>query len=160
MTRSLFALAALALVACSSQPAAKHDDAPTVRSQTEGPKVIITGDQGELVVSVEVVSTPATIERGLMWREYLAPDAGMLFLMPGEERDWSFWMKNTLIPLDMIFITGSMTIAGIVENTEPRTLTERKAGAPSRYVLEVNGGWAATHHVKAGARVRFVGVPQ
>ena len=160
MTRLLFALAALALVGCSSRPAAKHDDAPTVRPPTEGPKVVITGDQGELVVSVEVVSTPATIERGLMWREYLAPDAGMLFLMPGEERDWSFWMRNTLIPLDMIFITGSMTIAGIVENAEPRTETERKAGAPSRYVLEVNGGWSATHHVKPGARVRFVGVPQ
>lgn len=160
MTRFLFALGSLLSVACSSQPAAKHDDAPPVRQQADGPKVAITSDQGELVVSVEVVSTPATIERGLMWREYLAPDAGMLFLMPGEERDWSFWMRNTLIPLDMIFITGGLTVAGIVENAEPRTETERKAGAPSRYVLEVNGGWAATHHVKAGARVRFVGVPQ
>jgi len=67
-------------------------------------------------------------------------------------------MQNTLIPLDMIFIKADYTVAGIVENAEPRTETLRKVGVPSVYVLEVNGGWTAAHHVVAGAKVRFENV--
>ena len=109
-------------------------------------------------MSVEVVATHATIERGLMYREHLPPDQGMLFLM-NEERQWTFWMHNTLIPLDMIFITRDMTIAGIVENAAPRTDDLRKVDGVSFYVLEVNGGYCAAHKVVAGAKVRFDGVP-
>jgi uncharacterized membrane protein (UPF0127 family) len=82
----------------------------------------------------------------------------MLFLM-GEESVHAFWMRNTLIPLDMIFIAKNMTIAGIVENAEPRTDTLRQVQAPSTYVLEVVGGYCAAHKVSAGATVRFEGVP-
>jgi hypothetical protein len=77
----------------------------------------------------------------------------------GEEKEWSFWMRNTLIPLDMLFITGDLKVAGIVERAEPRTETLRTVHKPSLYVLEVNGGWAAAHGVTAGATVRFDGVP-
>ena len=119
--------------------------------------VAIETAQGEVNVTVEVVATRPKIERGLMFREHLPPDAGMLFLMGGET-DHTFYMRNTLIPLDMIFITKDMTIAGIVERAEPRTETLRSVGAPSLYVLEVNGGWTAAHQVKSGAKVRFVRV--
>lgn len=123
------------------------------------PKVHLSSPAGDVVVEVEVVSTPAQIERGLMFREHLPPDQGMLFLMK-EERNWPFWMRNTLIPLDMMFIAGDMTIAGIVENAEPRTDTLREVGRPSRFVLEVNGGFCAAHKIAAGAKVRFDGVPR
>src|SRR5262245_26903223 len=63
-------------------------------------------------VAVEVVSTPETLARGLMYRTDLADGRGMLFVFP-EESDHRFWMKNTLIPLDMIFIAADATIAGI-----------------------------------------------
>jgi uncharacterized protein len=109
---------------------------------------------GDAKVTVEVVATEAKIEKGLMYREHLPPDGGMLFLM-GTEYDWKFYMRNTLIPLDMIFIGKDMTIAGIVANAEPRTETLRSVGKPSLYVLEVNAGWAAAHKVQAGAKVRF-----
>ena len=122
------------------------------------PKVFLSTPQGDLAVAVEVVATAAKIERGLMYREHLPPDQGMLFLM-NEERTWSFWMRNTLIPLDMIFIAKNMTIAGIVENAEPRTETLREVELPSLYVLEVNGGYCAARKVTAGAKVRFEGVP-
>jgi uncharacterized membrane protein (UPF0127 family) len=82
----------------------------------------------------------------------------MLFLMR-EERQWTFWMHNTLIPLDMIFITRDLTIAGVVENAAPRTEDLRKVDGVSLYVLEVNGGYCAAHKVVAGAKVRFDGVP-
>jgi uncharacterized membrane protein (UPF0127 family) len=122
------------------------------------PKVYLSTPQGDLTVSVEIVATEAKIERGLMYREHLPPDDGMLFLMR-EDRIWSFWMRNTLIPLDIIFITKNMTIAGISENAEPRTETLREVDKTSLYVLEVNGGYCAAHKVTAGAKVRFEGVP-
>ncbi|HEY0192409.1 MAG TPA: DUF192 domain-containing protein [Kofleriaceae bacterium] len=122
------------------------------------PKVYLSSPSGDATVSVEVVSTPATIERGLMYREHLPPDQGMLFFM-GKEQPWSFWMHNTLIPLDMLFIKADMTVAGVVENAAPRTDDLRKVDAPSLYVLEVNGGYCAAHKITAGAQVRFEGMP-
>lgn len=122
------------------------------------PKVYLATPGGEVVVDVEVVATEAKIEKGLMFRQHLPVDAGMLFLM-GREHPWSFWMRNTLIPLDMIFIGKDMTIAGIVENAQPLTETLRKVDKPSLYVLEVNGGWTKQQGVVAGAQVRFENVP-
>jgi uncharacterized protein len=145
------------LLACSS--GSRRDDAKPqtdlpAKPSTPPATVTLTTPQGDIPVQVEVVQSPAKLQQGLMYREHLPADAGMLFLM-GAESDHAFFMKNTLIPLDMIFITKDMTIAGIVENAEPKTLTLRKVGALSSYVLEVNGGWTAAHHVTAGAKVRF-----
>jgi uncharacterized membrane protein (UPF0127 family) len=141
--------------------ACQHDDGPhtmpppeVAKPSVNGAKVVITTPSGDLSVNVEVVSTDAKIERGLMYREHLPPDDGMLFLLP-IEKDWSFWMHNTLIPLDIIFIRKDMTIAGFVANAEPRTDTLRKVGEPSVYVLEVNGGYCAQHGVAAQQKVRF-----
>jgi uncharacterized membrane protein (UPF0127 family) len=122
------------------------------------PMVYLTSAKGEVPVKVEVVATEAKIERGLMWREHLPLDAGMLFMM-GESRVWTFWMKNTLIPLDMIFIAQDMTVAGIVENAEPLTETLRKVDKPSFYVLEVNGGFTKQTGITAGSKVRFENLP-
>jgi uncharacterized membrane protein (UPF0127 family) len=66
-------------------------------------------------------------------------------------------MSNTLIPLDMIFIGRDMKVVGVVEKATPRSTKLRSVGAPSLYVLEVNGGWAAAHGIDAGAAVRFEG---
>ena len=139
---------------------------PTSPTSTSGaaatgsamPKVYLSTPQGELAVEVEVVSSEAKIQRGLMFREHLPPDQGMLFLMR-QEQVWPFWMHNTLIPLDLVFIAKDFTIAGIVENAEPRTDTLRQVEQPSLYVLEVNGGYAAAHKLTRGAKVRFDGVP-
>lgn len=151
------------LGACSNNAKAKHDAPPTTPSEAAvdvaSAKVWLTGPAGEIPVTVEVVATPPKIMKGLMYREHLGIENGMLFLMP-EETDHTFYMRNTLIPLDMIFIARDMTIAGIVENAEPRTETLRRVGKPSLYVLEVNGGWTAAKQIKAGAKVRFEGVTQ
>ncbi|HTR49216.1 MAG TPA: DUF192 domain-containing protein [Kofleriaceae bacterium] len=113
---------------------------------------------GNATVEVEIVATEAKIERGMMYRQHLPPDAGMLFLMD-KEFDWSFWMRNCLIPLDLLFITKGMTVAGIVANAKPGIDDLLKVGVPSLYVLEVNGGWSAGHHVASGAPVKFENVP-
>ena len=123
-----------------------------------GPKVFVSSAKGDVQVNVEVVQTEAKIEKGLMFRQHLPLDAGMLFLM-GNEKEWPFWMRNTLIPLDMLFIDHAMNVVGIVENAEPLTESLRTVGKPSLYVLEVNGGWAKSHAVAAGAKVRFENLP-
>ena len=89
-----------------------------------------------------------------MYRDHLPYDAGMLFLM-GNDAVWAFYMRNTFIPLDMIFIARDLTVAGVVPNAQPCTETLRSIHKPSSYVLEVNGGWAATHQITTGAKVRL-----
>ncbi|MBL0219303.1 MAG: DUF192 domain-containing protein [Myxococcales bacterium] len=117
-------------------------------------RVAIHTVSGEAIVTVEVADTKPVINKGLMDRRDLGAERGMLFFM-GKERDWSFWMHDTLIPLDMIFITTDLTVAGVVHDAQPQTETSRKVGAISLYVLEVNAGWSAAHGVETGARVRF-----
>lgn len=167
-------VSAATVAACSNSTKTKHDDAPTGASHgsahdpapPEAPsaKVYLTGAQGEVPVTVEVVATVPKIMKGLMYREHLPVDRGMLFLMAvmteGKEDDHAFYMRNTLIPLDMIFIKKDLTIAGIVENAEPRTETLRRVGTPSLYVLEVNGGFTAQRGIKPGSKVRFEGVSE
>ncbi|HYO57276.1 DUF192 domain-containing protein [Archangium sp.] len=108
-------------------------------------------------VDVEVAATPETRTRGLMWRKELPAGQGMLFIFPEEEVQ-GFWMRNTLIPLDMLFINSAGKIVGIVERAEPRTLTSRSVGVPGRYVLEVPGGWCQANGITRGGTARFQGL--
>jgi uncharacterized protein len=129
---------------------------PPQNHEPDAPRPTVTFGSNA-TVRVEVVDTEPTIERGLMYREFMPPDDGMLFLLD-KEQVWSFWMRNTLISLDIIFITRQMTVAGVSANAEPKTDTLRSVGVPSLYVVEVNAGWCAAHHVKAGDPVRFDGL--
>lgn len=109
-------------------------------------------------VEVEVARTPAQTHRGLMFRRELAPNAGMLFQFP-RSRHLTFWMRSTLIRLDMIFITSDMRVLGVVENATPETDDLRSVEGDSQFVLEVNGGFAREHGIAAGTTVRFEAVP-
>jgi uncharacterized membrane protein (UPF0127 family) len=135
------------LVACAALVACTH-----------GPRVVVHAAQGPVTVAVEIANTPTSRERGLMYRKDLAPDAGMLFLFPHEE-PLEFWMKNTPLPLDMIFIDTARTIVGVVADTKPFSTQARGVGKPSRYVLEVHAGFCAKHSIAAGDKVDFVEVP-
>ena len=124
------------------------------------PKVIITTETSrELPFEVEIADTPAKRELGLQYRRELAENRGMLFLF-AEEREQTFWMKNTPIPLDMIFINQDHKIVGIVEQAVPFSLDSRSVAAPSRFVLEINGGLARGYGIQPGDRVRFEGVAE
>ncbi|ATB37387.1 hypothetical protein CYFUS_002809 [Cystobacter fuscus] len=112
---------------------------------------------GVQVVDVEVAATPDTRSRGLMWRKELPEGQGMLFIFPDEEVQ-RFWMRNTLIPLDMIFINSAGRVVGIIENAAPRSLVQRFVSEPGRYVLEVPGGWSRKVGLARGGHVRFEGV--
>ena len=87
-----------------------------------------------------------------MYRRSMADDRGMLFQLDGR-RDHTFWMHNTCIPLDMMFVDDDGVIVGIVEGAAPLTDTTRSVGCPSSFVLEVNGGWTRKHGVKPGQKL-------
>lgn len=111
------------------------------------------------VVRVEIARTTPDRARGLMFRRELPADHGMLFLFEDTSVQ-TFWMRNTLIPLDIIFLGEDRRVVGVVANAEPRTETPRTVGKPSRYVVEVAGGEAAAHGVGAGTRAVFLGVEE
>ena len=121
-----------------------------------GPRAVLESGGKTLVVQVELADTPEKRERGLMFRKELADGKGMLFLFD-EEGEHSFWMKDTLIPLDLIFVDSAGRVTGIVSRARPLTL-EPRIGGPSLMVLEVPGGWASEHGVRAGDRMRVEGL--
>ncbi len=139
----------------STDPSAQDYVAPPL---PRGKVVLEDAFGARHVVDVEIAATAESRARGLMWRTSLDAGKGMLFVFPVEDH-LGFWMKNTLIPLDMIFIGADRRIVGIVKNAEPKTLTSRSVGRPSKYVLEVPGGWSDRIGLKVGAVVQLEGVP-
>jgi len=122
------------------------------------PQVTIATEGGrQLTFQVEVADTPAKRELGLQYRRDLALDRGMIFLFPAESGH-SFWMKNTPIPLDIIFISKDRKIVGIVEQAVPFSTESRSVPGASQFVLEINGGLSERYGIKAGDTVQFHGL--
>ncbi|MBW7910546.1 MAG: DUF192 domain-containing protein [Alphaproteobacteria bacterium] len=117
------------------------------------PLSIVKEDGTRETFSVEVAETMVQLQMGLMHRTEMPKDAGMLFYFGGGEGIVSFWMKNTLIPLDMIFIRGDGVIVNIHENAEPKSLASVSSRFPTMAVLEVNGGEARARGIEIGNRV-------
>ncbi len=113
---------------------------------------------GATPLAVEGAADDASREKGLMFRTAVPEGRGMLFVFAGSAPR-TFWMKNTLVPLDMVFIGPDLRILGVVENAEPRTLTPRRVEGSAQYVLEVAGGTAYARGWQAGDRVELHGVP-
>jgi uncharacterized protein len=113
----------------------------------------IATSTGEHSFQVEIAKDDATRERGLMDRRYMAADRGMLFEFD-RDAPAAFWMKNTYIPLDMIFIARSGLVTRIVANAEPLSERVIPSGGPCAAVLELNGGTAAAIGLKVGDKIR------
>jgi len=146
--RLLLALASMLVAAGAGAPMA----AAGLQTFPRGEVTIVTADGGRHDFTVEEARTPAQRSQGLMYRPRLAPEAGMLFIY---EKDWpvAMWMKNTRIPLDMLFIARDGRIAYVAERAVPYSLESISAGQPVAGVLEINGGSAARLGIAAGDRV-------
>jgi len=132
-------------------PAATEPEAPV-----ELPTLTILNSLGERVpVQVEIADTPDERQQGLMGREALAEDAGMLFIFD-QEQPLSFWMKDTLIPLSIAYIDGSGTIVDI-QDMQPLDETLHPSATPARYALEVNQGFFGERGVTVGDTVELPG---
>ena len=123
------------------------------------PAVRFETSNGPWIVQVEVASTQEQRVRGLMFRRELGRDRGMVFLFD-ETSEHPFWMHNTLIPLDIIFLGDDRRVVGVVANAAPQTDTQRTVAKPSRYVVEVSGGEAAAHGVGPGTRAVFLSIEE
>jgi len=146
MFLSLGAALIIALTACSRN--APADEVDLIFKKPSGEKTE--------VFRMEVVATNSDRMRGLMFRKSLAANAGMIFLFQ-EEREHSFWMKNTLIPLDMVFVSSAWKVVGALENVTPLTEDQRTVGIPSQYVLEFSAGTIKRLGVSNGAAVEVTG---
>ncbi len=135
-------LALIAISACSGEKA-------------NTTKVIIHDQFRKATVYAEIADTEEARAKGLMFREELCKDCGMLFVFP-DNKERSFWMKNTYLPLDIIYINENNTIVSIRKKALPCN-TEKCASYPSiklaKYVLEVNAGFADYYEINAGDRI-------
>ena len=125
------------------------------------PKVSWVEINGKRLV-VEIPATKATRSKGLMFRDELAKDSGMLFVFPNERRR-KFWMKNMLIPLDIVYIDSQRRIVSMALNAQScvdEPCASYPSGVPARYVLEINAGDAAFLNLKVGDEIDFGGVMQ
>lgn len=115
--------------------------------------VFLRGDWGQARFSVEVADDAQERAVGLMNRDQMSSSAGMLFVFEQTE-PVSFWMENTLIPLDMLFIAENGVVSRIHSNAQPLDRTPIPSGSPVRYVLEIKGGLAERMGIVAGSEVQ------
>lgn len=155
-----------------TQPAAARTDtqaAPTapVSEPAHAAADVMLAERGTITIAgrthaptwrLELAIDKADRSRGLMFRKRVADDAGMLFFM-GHDDDWAFYMRNTYVALDMIFIDKDWQVVGVVANTRPLTETLRQVGRPSRYVLELNAHQARDNGIRPGTRMVFSRTP-
>ncbi|QIE42602.1 DUF192 domain-containing protein [Rhodobacteraceae bacterium SC52] len=144
--RHLFGAAVLALAAFAAGP---------VLAECAPDRVDLRGDWGTARFSVEVADTADERSQGLMHRESMPRGAGMLFVYD-KEQSVSFWMRNTLIPLDMIFADSAGIVRRVHENAIPLDETGIRGGSNIQYVLEINGGLSARFGINPGTELRHI----
>jgi len=143
--RPLFAVLAVCALLAACSRGESQAGLPTA-------KVVIDTHQGSATFNVEIAADDASRERGLMYRTSLAPDAGMLFEYP-KPAPAVFWMKNTPLSLDIVFIKQDGTISTIAADTIPYSEDKIPSSEPVRAILEINGGRAAALDIQPGDRV-------
>lgn len=159
------AVALAAAIAALSGPAAAQlpkQDPKACRGQPElrplEPLQVRT-DRGVQSFQVEVADSDRERAYGLMCRKAMAPDRGMLFIFPQAEPQ-AFWMRNTLIPLDIIYIDAAGKVVSITRNARPLSDTPLPSAGPAKYVLELAGGRAAEIGLLPGDRVIHRSIPR
>ncbi len=127
--------------------------APVVAGECRSDRAELRGPWGEAAFTVEVADDAEERARGLMHRESMPRSAGMLFVYPAPKRV-GFWMKNTLIPLDMIFMDRTGTVQQVHHDVQPGDLRPKFGGNAIQYVLEINGGLARQIGIAKGSELR------
>jgi uncharacterized protein len=156
LSQRWMALLLLSAIGCHGAP--KSVDAVTP-APTTGPRVVLPSGA---VYAVELARTPEEQAQGLMYRESLAPRAGMIFLFR-DAAPHQFWMKNTMIPLDIVWLDGSGRVLFVSAETPPCRADPCPSygpDVPASTILEIAGGMAAKERVTVGSTIRLQDVPQ
>lgn len=153
---SLLFLAFLTIFNCKEDKPKKSENRVVVSFKKEGALSIIKADSDSIIktIDIEIAESDYEIQTGLMYRTKLETHHGMLFIFPDADFR-SFYMKNTKIPLDIIYIDNAKTIVSVQKNAKPFDETSLPSKAPAKYVLEVNGGLFDEWQLKVGDRIDF-----
>ncbi len=154
--RHLLLLLGMIFAACGAQSTPRPPSTPPPQ-QSSGPTIVLPDG---FVVHVEVAADDPTREQGLMYRDRLPDDRGMIFFFP-QASVYPFWMKNTLIPLDMIWIDQQKKVVYVARDVPPCKADPCPSYSPdasASYVLELAAGGAARHRVATGSVLRFKGL--
>jgi uncharacterized membrane protein (UPF0127 family) len=153
---SITALLLVGVLSCKDSNASKTSESLVISFKKEGMLQIKKAVTDTLIQSldIEIADDDYQIQTGLMYRNEMADHQGMLFLFP-KAAERSFYMKNTRIPLDIIYLGADSTIVSVKKNAKPFDETSLPSNAPSKYVLEVNAGLFDAWKLEVGDRVNF-----
>lgn len=131
-------------------------EVPDIPFIKEGELVFISGASSDTlaVIDIELADDNVKRARGLMYRRSMPENGGMLFIQDHEEMQ-SFWMKNTYIPLDMLFVNADKEIVTIHVNTTPLKEWSYASTEPALYIVEVNAGFTSRHGIRTGDKIEF-----
>ncbi len=151
----VFFFLTVVLFSCKEEPKKAIETAPVTFTK-EGVLEIYRGESDSLIsrIDIEIADTDYETQTGLMYRESMGTDQGMFFIFP-DMTYHSFYMKNTLIPLDLLFIDDQLKIATIKENAQPLDEAGISSEVPVKYVLEVNAGLSEKWGLETGDRITF-----
>ncbi len=140
----------------NSAPTTNNETMPEPKFQKEGELYFQNPATGKAISKIDIEKADTEVDRqfGLMFRKSMPEDQGMLFLFETSEQQ-SFWMRNTYIPLDIMFVDENGVITTIHENAKPQNDASLPSNGPAKYVVEVVGGYAQKHGIKVGDKVNW-----
>lgn len=139
----------------SSNSISGHEERPTFEFSKQGGLSFTTSEGGVIAtIDIEIADTDEKRRTGMMYRDKLAEKQGILFIFP-QERYLSFWMRNTVVPLDMFFVNSGMEIVTIHRETVPFTENPLVSDSPALYVVEVNAGFADKLGITVGDMITW-----
>lgn len=149
---------AILIFSCGEEaPKKKTKPAPTEKEEVvymnEG-TITFYGEKDTSTITFELANTPAEIQKGLMYRDNMPDSVGMLFRFPNEDMR-SFWMKNTNIPLDIIFVKSNLEIENIEAYAQPYSQYSLPSTGPAQYVIEVNAGYSEKRGIQSGTKIEI-----
>jgi uncharacterized protein len=155
----LLTVASLFIASCEDKTEAPKKNAQLSDGQPkfekEGELSFLTPDGNQIVkINIEVADDDASRQQGLMNRSFMSNEQGMLFIFD-QEQPQAFWMRNTIIPLDIIYVNTKKEIVSIVEDAAPFSDKSLPSKGPAIYVVEVNAGFCAQYAIAAGYKIDF-----
>ncbi|SDS75498.1 DUF192 domain-containing protein [Winogradskyella sediminis] len=144
------------LLSCKEEKKTITEDKVVVSFKKEGTLTLKKADSDAIIktIDIEIADDEYTTQTGLMYRTKLETNHGMLFIFPNVQMR-SFYMKNTKIPLDIIYIAEDLTIVSFQKNAKPMDETSLPSEAPAKYVLEINGGLSDAWQLEIGDKISF-----
>lgn len=142
------------MVSCGDDPKEPEVETQKIEFKKEGELEVLKNGEATITIDIEIADSPYEWETGLMYRESMEDDQGMLFIYP-TAAPRSFYMKNTYIPLDIIFMSTDTIVVSMKENAVPLDETSIPSNVPARFILEINAGNAADWNIEVGDQMRF-----